>query len=231
MTPPGPAPGEAASHYRERSLTALVAVEAVELFLIAPLSATTGVPLVLVAAFIVANVAAVLAVVWHIRAAVVAVALATATELAAVVLRYVRPSERTEALDFAAALILLVALTVVLGVAVFGPGRVTIHRIVGAIAIYLNVAAAFALAYRMIDAFAANAFSSAPASTGSAHTISQLVYFSFTTLTTTGYGDIVPLNAFARSLASLESVIGQLFPATLLARLITLELEGRRDSR
>jgi hypothetical protein len=188
------------------------------------------VPLVLVASFIVANVVAVLAVVWHIRAAVLAVVLATATELAAVVLRFVRPSARTEALDFAAALILLVALTVVLGIAVFGPGRVTIHRIVGAIAIYLNVAAAFALAYRMIDAFAANAFSPAPASS-EGHTISQLIYFSFTTLTTTGYGDIVPLNAFARSLASLESVIGQLFPATLLARLITLELEGRRGER
>jgi hypothetical protein len=231
MTAPGPAPGGATTRYGERSLTALVVIEALELFLLAPLSATTGVPFALVAGFIVANVAAVLAVVWHIRWAVVAVVLATATELAAVVLRLVRPSERTAALDFAAALILLVALTVVLGVAVFGPGRVTIHRIVGAIAIYLNVAAAFALAYRTIDAFGAAAFSSAAASSNSGHTVSQLIYFSFTTLTTTGYGDIVPVNAFARSLANLESVIGQLFPATLLARLITLELEGRRDAR
>lgn len=230
MTPPGPAPAGAIRHDREWSLTVLVIVEAVELFLIAPFSATTGVPFALVAAFIVANVVAVLAVVRHIRAAVIAVALATATELAAVVLRFVRPSARTEALDFAAALILLVALTVVLGFAVFGPGRVTIHRIVGAIAIYLNVAAAFALAYRMIDAFAVGAF--APPTAGAhAHSIDQLIYFSFATLTTTGYGDIVPVNAFARALANLESVIGQLFPATLLARLITLELEGRRETR
>lgn len=48
------------------------------------------------------------------------------------------------------------------------------------------------------------------------------------TLTTTGYGDIVPLHSVARSLAALESVIGQLFPATLLPRLVSLELEGRR---
>jgi hypothetical protein len=231
MTPSGPAPVADAAHLRERSLTALVAVEAVELFLIAPFSATPGVPFGLVAAFIVANVAAVLAVVWHIRAAVIAVVVAAAIESAAIVLRFVRPSERTEALDFAAALILLVALTVVLAVAVFGPGRVTIHRVVGAIAIYLNVAAAFALAYRMIDAFAPNAFSSPPPGGYAAHSIAQLIYFSFTTLTTTGYGDIVPVNAFARSLANLESVIGQLFPATLLARLITLELEGRREAR
>jgi hypothetical protein len=57
------------------------------------------------------------------------------------------------------------------------------------------------------------------------------VYFSFATLTTSGYGDIVPVEPFARALANRESVIGQLFPATLLARLITLELEHRRDDR
>lgn len=50
------------------------------------------------------------------------------------------------------------------------------------------------------------------------------------TLTTSGYGDIVPLHPFARSLATLEAVIGQLFPATLLAWLVTLELQGRRTS-
>jgi hypothetical protein len=158
------------------------------------------------------------------------VMLATATELAAVVLRFTRPSHGTEALDFAAALILLVALTVVLSVAVFGPGRVTIHRILGAVAIYLNVAAAFALAYRMIDALGPGKFSVNLAGTGLGHTVADLVYFSFTALTTTGFGDIVPIDPFARSLANVESVIGQLFPATLLARLITLELEHRRGS-
>ncbi len=160
--------------------------------------------------------------------AVIAVGVASATELAAVVLRFVEPSQRTESLDFAAALLLLVALTVVLGVAVFGPGRVTVHRILGAIAIYLNVAAAFALAYRMIDAFGPGRF--ATAGNAGHHTIADLIYFSFTTLTTTGFGDIIPVDPFARSLANVESVIGQLFPATLLARLITLELEHRRGT-
>ena len=53
---------------------------------------------------------------------------------------------------------------------------------------------------------------------------SAVFYLSFVTLTSTGYGDIVPVHPIARSLCSLESVIGQLFPATLLARLVTLEL-------
>jgi hypothetical protein len=222
----------ASSHYRERSLTALVIIEAIELFFLAPLSSTAGAPLVLVGSIIItANVIAVLAIVWHNRAAVLAVVLATLTELAAVVLRFVRPSHGTEALDFAAALILLVALTVVLSLAVFGPGRVTVHRILGAIAIYLNVAAAFALAYRMIDASGPGKFSVHLAGTGLGHAVADLVYFSFTTLTTTGFGDIVPIDPFARSLANVEAVIGQLFPATLLARLMTLEIEHRRGSR
>jgi hypothetical protein len=57
---------------------------------------------------------------------------------------------------------------------------------------------------------------------------SNLIYFSFVTLTSTGYGDIVPVHPFARSLCNLEGIIGQLYPATLLARLVTLELQDRR---
>jgi hypothetical protein len=56
---------------------------------------------------------------------------------------------------------------------------------------------------------------------------SNLIYFSFATLTTTGYGDVFPVHPIARSLCNLEAVIGQLYPATLLARLVTLEMAHR----
>ncbi|MGZ3543276.1 MAG: potassium channel family protein [Vulcanimicrobiaceae bacterium] len=52
--------------------------------------------------------------------------------------------------------------------------------------------------------------------------LSTFIYFSFVTLTTTGYGDIVPVNPLARSAANFEALTGQLFTATLLARLVTL---------
>lgn len=217
-------------HHRERSLTALVVLETIALFVIAPLSAKTDVPFIGEAVVGVGIVSAVIAVVWRNRPAVIAVLAATAAELAATAIRIVRPSERTEVLDFAAALTLLIALTTVLAIAVFGPGRVTIHRILGAIAIYLNTAAAFALAYRLVAWLEPAAFLTRDAGS-SAHAISSFVYFSFSTLTTSGFGDIVARDPFARSLASLEGVIGQLFPATLLARLITLELETRRHLR
>jgi Ion channel len=57
---------------------------------------------------------------------------------------------------------------------------------------------------------------------------SNVIYFSFVTLTSTGYGNVFPIHPAARSLCNLETIIGQLYPATLLARLVSLELEGRR---
>ncbi|MCP1839297.1 hypothetical protein ACVIHI_007789 [Bradyrhizobium sp. USDA 4524] len=56
---------------------------------------------------------------------------------------------------------------------------------------------------------------------------SSVYYLSFVTLTSTGYGDIIPVHPLARSLCNVESVIGQLYPATLLARLVTLELRDQ----
>ena len=115
---------------------------------------------------------------------------------------------------------------------VFGRGRVTAHRIRGAVLLYLNVAALFAIAYGALAMHMPEAFSGAAGSIGGSGTAS-FSYFSLATITTTGYGDLVPLHPIARSLANLEAVFGQLFPATLLARLVARHLahesEGGRD--
>jgi hypothetical protein len=51
------------------------------------------------------------------------------------------------------------------------------------------------------------------------------------TLTSTGYGDVVPVHPIARSLCNLESIVGQLYPAILLARLVTQELGDAKPAR
>jgi hypothetical protein len=51
-----------------------------------------------------------------------------------------------------------------------------------------------------------------------------LIYFSFTTLATVGYGDIVPTNGVAMMLSNFESLVGQLFLTVFIARLIGLHL-------
>ena len=86
-----------------------------------------------------------------------------------------------------------------------------------------SIAVGFATLFTFVglllpDAFKGVTFDDNPALANS------VFYLSFVTLTSTGYGDIVPLHPVARSLCNLESVIGQLYPATLLARLVTLEL-------
>ena len=55
-----------------------------------------------------------------------------------------------------------------------------------------------------------------------------LTYYSFVTLTTMGYGDIMPVHPLARALAVLEALTGQLYLTILLARLVSLELRSRQ---
>ncbi len=118
---------------------------------------------------------------------------------------------------------LVIALVIIWTVtrAVFEPGRITYHRIVGAILLYLTIGLLFVALYTLVGANSPNAFSGL--TVGMRVSLpSDLVYFSFVTLTTSGYGDIVPIDPFARSLSNVEAIVGQLYPATLLARLVSL---------
>ena len=122
-------------------------------------------------------------------------------------------------------LIIAVTLGIVVARAVFGGGRITYHRIVGAILLYLLIAVTFATLFAFVglsisDAFKGIAFKDDLA------LASSLFYFSFVTLTSTGYGDVIPIHPLARSLCNLECIIGQLYPATILARLVTLEMRA-----
>jgi Na+/H+-dicarboxylate symporter len=58
--------------------------------------------------------------------------------------------------------------------------------------------------------------------------MATVLYFSLTTMPTTGYDDIAPVDPFVRSLANLESVLGQFYLAITVARLATLKLQDRR---
>ena len=53
------------------------------------------------------------------------------------------------------------------------------------------------------------------------------MYFSYVTLTTVGYGDITPLYPVARTLAAAEALVGQLYPAILIGRLVSLQIASR----
>ena len=133
-------------------------------------------------------------------------------------------------LDELAWLIAGLTLSIVVARAVFAPGKVTFHRIIGAILLYLNIGVVFVGLFGLTALISTKAFSAIEPQSGDFAFADKLIYFSFVTLTTMGYGDIVPLHPYARSLANIEAIIGQLYPATLLARLVTLEVESKRET-
>ena len=119
----------------------------------------------------------------------------------------------------AASLVSVAAMAVVVLAQTFRAGPVNVHRIQGAVAAYLLFGLAWALAYELVALLASGAFSGT--GLGGAERPS-FVYFSFVTLTTVGYGDVTPVHPVARTLAVAEALTGQLYPAILLARLVSL---------
>jgi hypothetical protein len=126
----------------------------------------------------------------------------------------------------AAWLVIAITLGMIVARAVFRRGRITYHRIVGAVLLYLLVAVGFSTLFAFVGLTSPGAFKGIVFGDNAA-VASELFYLSFATLTTTGYGDIVPVHPLARSLCNIEAIVGQLYPATLLARLVTLELRGQ----
>ncbi len=226
--------GTGFAHWQQRLrdplLTALTIMLALLLFVIAPLQAAgiagahyfgLAFSLVLLAAILV--VSGSLVAVAMIFLAILLVVVATALRLrgASVLDIY---------LDATAWLIAGTALAFVVVRAVFAPGRVNYHRIIGAVLLYLTVGLIFAALYCFMSLVLSDAFTGIDPLQDNLKVASHLIYFSFVTLSSVGYGDIVPLHPLARSIANVEGIIGQLYPATLLARIVTLELENRRGA-
>lgn len=156
------------------------------------------------------------------------IAVAIALVVMAALLDFERSPRSGLYLDSSAWLIAGLALSVVVARAVFGPGRITYHRVVGAVLLYLIMGLTFVALYGFVGLSTQDAFTNLPELHGDFAIAGNLIYFSFVTLTTTGYGDIAPVHPYARSLANVEAIIGQIYPATLLARLVTLELAHER---
>src|SRR5437879_8612990 len=122
----------------------------------------------------------------------------------------------------------------------FRPGPVSVHRVMGGVAAYVLIGLTWAFGYKLLmqerpDAiYFQSSFAFAGTPTGLA-TIptgepSRLIYFSFATLTSVSYGDAYPIHRVARSLAMAEALIGQLYPAILIATLVGMTLQARSSA-
>jgi hypothetical protein len=213
---------------RDPALTVLLILELCVIFLAAPLAAQGRPVARVVGEILVFAVIVIVGLLSHRRGAIVIILLGLVARLASFSLGPEWSSVAASILIRGGNILTFSALSWVVAHAVYAPGRITFSRVQGAGVLYLNFATIFASAFTLIWNLDPAAFANLPAPTGGPGEIAVMLYFSFTTLTTTGYGDIVPVDPFARSLASLESVLGQFYLVTTVARLVTLELEDRR---
>ncbi len=127
-------------------------------------------------------------------------------------------------------------------------GAIILHRIIdnqtvssntifASLCIYLLMGLAWAFIYSIVELVSPGSFQMNekyfPSSSEGRHIFSKLyyfMYFSFTTITTLGYGDIIPASAWGRMCASLEAMFGQLYLVVLVSRLVGMHITQRSHS-
>lgn len=135
---------------------------------------------------------------------------------------------------------------VVLIADIFSRGEVTGDKICGAICVYLLIGITWAILFGVVELASPGSFALpagdfgtsakqvlfAPPEPGTTHRPhifttekgAHLTYLSFITLTSTGYGDLIPVSHAARTFSWLEAVVGQLYLAILVARLVGMQM-------
>ena len=96
-------------------------------------------------------------------------------------------------------------------------GQVKLQAISGVLSLYLLLGMAFAFLYGAIDGLGGGEFFAS----GADATVSRCLYFSFTTLTTVGYGDLVAGSDLGRTLAIFEALLGQIYLVTVVSLLVS----------
>jgi Ion channel len=168
-----------------------------------------------------------------VRTSRILTALIIVITVAALVVRWIArvvPSRGFQEFSTALVVVSLLLFAFVVLLVVFQQGPIKWKRIQGGIAAYLLLGLVWAFAYQLAEQIHPGAIHFATAVRDPDQLIGKLVYFSFVTLTTVGYGDISAVHPLARSLAMGEALVGQLFPAILIATLVTMAMQARRES-
>jgi voltage-gated potassium channel len=110
---------------------------------------------------------------------------------------------------------------------IFGAPRVTLEVIYAAMCLYMVMAVLWAAIYTNLQLFYVDAFTfygqtAAEAGIHKEDLFQSMLYYSFVTLSTLGYGDIIPVHRVAQNWAAMEAMIGQFFIAIVIARLVSM---------
>jgi hypothetical protein len=142
--------------------------------------------------------------------------------------------ERTPFVNFAdifftiATFVLLIVLVLK---KVFEPGPITEYRVIGSIVVYFILANLWSVIYLFVYEHIPGSFSITLPPFESNTLQANFLYFSYITITTTGYGEIVPLHPFARSLVQVEAITGVLYPVILIGRLVSDANENKAKKK
>lgn len=116
----------------------------------------------------------------------------------------------------------------------FDTDRVSLDMLYAALCLYLLIGVTWVFIYHVIETWQPGSITlliedgSPPAN--SRNLLSQFPYYSYVTLSTLGYGDITPIARVARSWSALEAIVGQLYLAVVLARVVALYTVSRNKS-
>jgi hypothetical protein len=136
-------------------------------------------------------------------------------------------------LSLAATLLLIpfyILIVIVIFTFILKSKEVTENVLYGAVAIYLLIGGLWMSIYLVIETLQPGSFIYAALGPGTAVEWVDLLYYSFTTLTTLGYGDIVPVSLPAKHFAVTQAIIGVMYLAIIISRLIGLFITQARTS-
>jgi voltage-gated potassium channel len=102
----------------------------------------------------------------------------------------------------------------------FSEGEITLNRLFGGICVYIMLGMCWSIVYMYLIWVQPDAFAGALNDSPDNPVYWDMVYFSFVTLTTLGYGDITPVEPVGRALVYTEAIVGQLYIAILIGTLV-----------
>ena len=102
--------------------------------------------------------------------------------------------------------------------------EVSADTIFGSVCVYFMIGLCWGLLYAVVELVNPGSFAGSQESFNESSQLSNFLYFSLVTMTTLGYGDIVPIDRFAQSLATMQAIFGQMYIAILVARLVAIQI-------
>ena len=123
------------------------------------------------------------------------------------------------------------AISIALGLKhMFSEGEITLNRLYGGISVYIMLGLCWSIVYMYLIWLKPDAFAGAIFDAPDNPLYWDMIYFSFVTLTTLGFGDITPVHPIARALTYTEAIVGQLYIAILIGTLVG-NIAGRQRNK